>query len=364
MNLSECGANDFTTQLKITVTGTDIFTHFLDTIINNNEYLFKFVDTLGGNLNNPSFITPLSTSKPFNGFFEDQYYRMRVTYRVCGNFTGNDFDLETHVKESKIRNKMWVSGKVQTTSSIPQMLNDLDTLHAIGLTVFPTDSAYALIDTSYINNHLFFCETKGSIHYFVSSDRKNASTIINSPGCEKTMTAIAITKTAGGKAMFDAYPFEYRPPLLGADSIIVQVPTGYFLSSASLKNRLFLIPYEYNSDTIGIPLADSLTGTVVFALSDLPPQNCFTQADTPSVLNQTMWYGDQLNTRFIDMKLMPLSCNTPPISCPDTTIKIRFDQENVPCMTTAGCALEGALPLEIQVYNPVTLFIEPGFRQN
>ena len=258
---------------------------------------------------------------------------------------------------------MWVSGKVQTTSSIPQMLNDLDTLHGSGLTVYPLDTAYALIDTSYINNHLFFCETKGSIHYFVSSDRINASTIINSPGCEKTMTAIAITKTAGGKNMFDAYPYEYRPPLLGADSIIVQVPTGYFLSSASLKNRILFNSFEYNSDTIGIPLTDSLTGTVVFVLSDLPSLNCLTQADTPSVANQTMWYGDQLNYRIIDMKLMPLTCDVAPVIAPDTTIKIRFDRENIPCMTTAGCALAGAVPIKQNGYNPVTLFISPGLNR-
>lgn len=257
---------------------------------------------------------------------------------------------------------MWVSGKVQTTSAIPQMLNDLDTLHAVGLTVDTSETAYSLIDTSYINNHLFYCETRGSMHYFVSSDRTNASTIINSPGCEKTMTAIAITKTAGGKNLFDAYPYEYRPPLLGADSVIVQVPSGYFVSRASLKNKIVFNSFEYNSDTIGIPLTDT-TGTVVFALSDLPPMNCFTQADTPSALNQTMWYGDQLNTRIIDMKLMPLTCNTPPISAPDTTIKIRFDRENVPCMTTAGCDLEGAIPIKQQGYTPVSLFINPGLNR-
>jgi hypothetical protein len=91
---------------------------------------------------------------------------MRVTYRVCGNFTGNGVDFDTHVKESKIRNLMWMSGKVQTTSAIPQMLNDTILLHDSLWTILPSEVAlgYNLMDTSYTNNHLFFCETRGSIH--------------------------------------------------------------------------------------------------------------------------------------------------------------------------------------------------------
>ncbi|MBK6639928.1 MAG: hypothetical protein IPG39_01170 [Bacteroidetes bacterium] len=63
-----------------------------------------------------------------------------------------------------------MSGKVQTSSSIPQMYNDINLLHdslSIGV---DSDIAlgYSLMDTSYVNNYLFYCETRGSIHYFMS----------------------------------------------------------------------------------------------------------------------------------------------------------------------------------------------------
>jgi hypothetical protein len=86
--------------------------------------------------------------------------------------------------------------------------------------------------------------------------------VINDPGCEKTMTAIATTKIAGGKVVFDAYPYEYRPPLLGADSVFVQVPAGYYLSTASIKNKIVFGGFEYNTDTTGIPLTDT-TGQIL-----------------------------------------------------------------------------------------------------
>jgi hypothetical protein len=352
------GANDFTTQLKLTVTGSDIFTHFLDTIINNNEFLFKFVDTLGGNLQNSAFVDSVFTTNTFTGFYEGQYYRMKVIYRACGNFMGVGTDIDTYVKESKILNLMWVSGKVQTTSAIPQMLNDLDTLHGSGLTVYLSDSAYALIDTAYINNHLFFCETRGSMHYFVSSDAFNESSVTNNPGCEKTMTAIATTKIAGGKNIFDVYPYEYRPPLVGADSIFVQIPTGYYLHSAGLKNRLIWNTFEYNSDTIDLPLTNT-TGTVAFALDDYPGLNCFTQVDTPSVLNQTFWSGDQLNRRIIEMKIRPIDCNPASIIPPDTSLLIAFGQQTINCLINAGCDLPGPIKLKQENLNP-KLIISPN----
>lgn len=354
-------ANNYTTQLKIRVTGSDIFTHFLDTLINGNEYMYRFVDTTGGNLSDTTFHQVIPGGNTFNGFFEGQYYRMRVTYRVCGNFTGNGVDFDTHVKESKIRNLMWMSGKVQTTSAIPQMLNDTILLHDSLWTILPSEVAlgYNLMDTSYTNNHLFFCETRGSIHYFVSSDRFNASSVINDPGCEKTMTAIATTKIAGGKVVFDAYPYEYRPPLLGADSVFVQVPAGYYLSRASIKNKIVFGGFEYNTDTTGIPLTDT-TGQILFVMDDLPALNCLTQSDTPSVAGKTMWYGDQLNSRIIDMKLLPLECNTANITPPDSTILIRFDRQSISCMTTAGCSLEGATPIKQAGNSNQELIINPG----
>jgi hypothetical protein len=95
-------------------------------------------------------------------------------------------------------------------------------------------------------------------------------------------------------------------------------------------------------------------------MDDLPALNCLTQSDTPSVAGKTMWYGDQLNSRIIDMKLLPLECNTANITPPDSTILIRFDRQSISCMTTAGCSLEGATPIKQAGNSNQELIINPG----
>jgi hypothetical protein len=340
--------DSFTTQLKIVATGADIFNHFLDTIAASNLYLFSFVDTVGGNLNSGAFDDTIPLGNSFNGFFEGQYYRLRVTYNVCGNFTGgNGTDVEDFVKKTDILNRMWVSGKVQNSSSIPQMYNDIATLHdslSIGVDTSDIALGYSLMDTSYVNNYLFYCETRGSIHYFMSNDVVNGSSIVNTPGCKKDMQVYATSKIAGGKSMFDAYPYEYRPPALGLISTNLIVPTDYYISKASTRNYVNFINLLQDTDSIGIGLSDT-TGTIFLDGSNLPILQCLTQSVNPSGAGQTPFAGDQLNIRVIDLELLPLICDPSTAMPPDSSIVTHFDLQQYPCLTQVSCSLPDSISL-------------------
>jgi hypothetical protein len=338
----------FKTQLKIVATGADIFNHFLDTITASNLYLFSFVDTVGGNLNSGAFDTSIPGGNSFNGFFEGQYYRLRVTYNVCGNFTGGiGTDVEDFVKRTDVLNRMWVSGKVQTSSSVPQMYNDINLLHdSLSIGVSPSDTllGYSLMDTSYVNNYLFYCETRGSMHYFMSNDATNGSSIVNTPGCKKDMQLYASSKIAGGKSMFDAYPYEYRPPAIGLTSANLIIPADYYVSKASSRNIINFNNLNQDTDSIGIQLSDT-TGNIFIDGSTLPLLQCLTQSVNPNT-GQTPHAGDQLNIRVIDLELLPLNCDPSTAMPPDSSVITNFDLQIYPCLSLATCSLPDSISLK------------------
>jgi hypothetical protein len=75
------------------------------------------------------------------------------------------------------------------------------------------------MDTSYTNNYLFYCETFGGLHYFLSQDAKNFSGISNLPGCDYQISAITRTERGGYEQFQRSYPYEFRPPALTVDSL-------------------------------------------------------------------------------------------------------------------------------------------------
>ncbi|MBK7966098.1 MAG: hypothetical protein IPK10_13005 [Bacteroidetes bacterium] len=114
----------YSTQRKLIITGPSI-NNYLHTV--GDYYLFTFSskDSAGswiGNLHDPSVTSDSSINHPLQGFFENQRYRIRVNYSVCGNFmmANNDIvtDLEDVRKESEIKNTMWLSGSLKPANPL------------------------------------------------------------------------------------------------------------------------------------------------------------------------------------------------------------------------------------------------------
>jgi hypothetical protein len=96
-----------------------------------------------------------------------------------------------------------------------------------------TDTTLTLMDTSYTNNYLFYCETFGGLHYFLSQDAKNFAGITKMQGCDHRISFIERTERGGYESFQRNYPYEFRPPALTVDSMIFIVPAGTYI-----KNRL------------------------------------------------------------------------------------------------------------------------------
>jgi hypothetical protein len=162
------GNDDFITLLKIVVTGTDIAQFFLNTNTNLNEYLYNFTSFFDstavsdtGNLHITTLNVPIGSSRSFHGFEEGQSIRLKVSYHVCGNFNpAGDLTAENTFRQSHIQNTMWLSGKKQSHSQVPQMEQSLTLLQdSMNITIYDTLAPpYNLMDTSYVNNRLFFAK--------------------------------------------------------------------------------------------------------------------------------------------------------------------------------------------------------------
>jgi uncharacterized repeat protein (TIGR01451 family) len=320
----------YTTILKINAGSNDISKYFIGTSPAYNEYRYAFTsyydsiaNTYSGNLHDfASLIT--YTNNTFTGFLPSQHYRLRVFYSVCGNFSGGaSTDADAFVKPSQITNRMFLSGNIHqaVSNNIPKQPNTVALLDSAGWTVDPNDVNNVLADTTFMNKYAFFCEATGAIHYFASTETVNGSYTQNTEGCKKLLTLRATSNITGGKDIYDAFPYEYKTPQLMPVHFDVNIPFGYYVSSAWVSN-IINFPSGTSafsfSDTVGIQLTDTVGNTVITD-ADLPPLQCFTQNNVQAG-NDTLFIGDQYEQRRIDLQLMPL-----PQMCIDTLVKPAMD---------------------------------------
>ncbi len=351
----DCGefnsGSGYNTVLKLNVGANDISDFFIGSSVAYNEYRFAFTsfydsvnNVYSGNLHDyPNLIT--YTSNSFTGFMPSQHYRLRVFYSVCGNFIGGgSTDADVYVKPSQIINRFFLSGKIHQTVSdlIPQQPNTVAELDSAGWTVDTNDVNNAIADTTFMNHYAFFCETTGAIHYFASTVPANGTLSLNTEGCRKLLRLNTTSNITGGKSIYDAYPYEYKTPLLMPVNFNVTVPFGYYVSAAWVRNTVNFpsggSPFSL-SDTVGIQLTDTV-GNIVITAADLPPLHCFTQNNVQAG-NDSLFFGDQYIARGIDLQLTPL-----PQMCIDTLVKpamdstcmISFNIQTPSCLQSGACS--------------------------
>lgn len=139
---------------------------------------------------------------------------------------------------------MWLCGKkihLVSVDTLQRMINSINELQQAGITVY-SDSVppHTLMDTSYSNNHLFYCETFGGLHYFLSQDAKNFGGITSIEGCDHQISFIERTERGGYEHFQRNFPFEFRPPALTTDSLIFNVPAGTYIKKPIFNtNALF-----------------------------------------------------------------------------------------------------------------------------
>ncbi|HNC34418.1 MAG TPA: hypothetical protein PLZ26_09905, partial [Bacteroidia bacterium] len=340
--------NGYSTLLKINAGTADVSKFLTGTSVADNEYRYAFTSflngsTLSGTLHDyPTLIT--YTNNTFTGFMPSQHYRLHVFYNVCGNFNPvASQNIDDYVKPSQILNRFFFSGKVHHTVShnIPQQPNSVAELDSAGWTVDSNDVSNMLVDTAFMNTYAFFCEATGAQHYFAGTTYKNQSNTVNKQGCKKLLQLSASSSIAGGKGMYDAYPYEYKPPMLMPVNFKVNIPLGYYAAGgATVQNLVFLngINTDCLSDTVALSLTDTL-GNFNISYTDMPALQCMMQHNSPAG-NDTLFYGDQYNSRSVNITLLPLpqwciDTLVPPYK--DTTCVVGFNILQPSCLQGGTC---------------------------
>jgi uncharacterized repeat protein (TIGR01451 family) len=346
----------FRTQHIISVTGNNIY-HFLDTITNANHFLFNFsaydsASSYYGNLYDQSFTSYYYTDTldTLKGFFENQRYRLHVTYRECGSFAapiGSNLNLEDYLKQSLILNKMWLSGKKQIYSAFddnkgsPNTIAELD---SAGWTFNPLDSTNTLISQQFADSFIFVCETFGAYHYFFSQNAYNGSGYASDTSCEKTIILRSELYSAG--KMQDFYPFEYKLPAYEPLNYTVNIPSGYHTVAGS--GRVQYYSYYGIANGILTPTpkrhftVPSGSGTITIADNTLPQGVCM-YADSRQANGQ--WFPNDSNLyvagyniiKFVTFNIAPDVCPADSFKLQQNDVAINYHAASYNCQPSGVC---------------------------
>gem|GEM_PF-1228154 len=299
-------------------------------------------------------------------YLENQQYRMIVNYDVDGNTEDPDLNnpVWDNIKlESEIMNRMWLTGGVNNhgfelnnTNGLywdfqPQMPNSTVDLGSLPTPLKLSTSTYctgcAPATQSNMGDYFrFFCEPRGNVFRFYSSDYFNTSVMGNNPdGCGMTLTSYAYSATgrnnynytANGcstNLRWDIFPYEFRAPkLLPQDFNYVPITNNPSLYHDDFLNHVIstqqsanVFSWYQNSTNITInplPLvfgtAPVITGNnaqVEFEQGDAGKLHILTQQSWPPSNNQ-LWVSDNFfkerTLTFLDLKCQQ-SPPSPPVN--------------------------------------------------
>ncbi|HOZ91149.1 MAG TPA: T9SS type A sorting domain-containing protein [Bacteroidia bacterium] len=307
--------NGVVTQSVVAFNRVDAYSHCVMADVPRNQLLFTFCDTTGGNIQ--SFETFTNTSFPFVAFKTGQRYRLKVRYSVCGNYRLPFNSVSNLVCNSPISNNLWFTGKEQGADAIatlPQMPNTVGAMETDFHYSFNASSGYPLPNQNFVDSARFYCETFGGRFYFAPTSYYNNSTVTNSQGCEKRITAVYIADLAGYRnRIFDVYPYEYRVPPLFADTINIQVPNGYYISMMRARSSVYytnngqpMAPFSAY-DTLTAP---QLTGLVQIPIDSLPVMHCLQQSMSPAGNDTAAFAGDQFTRLELQCFIRRFDCST------------------------------------------------------
>ncbi|MEI2759123.1 MAG: T9SS type A sorting domain-containing protein [Bacteroidia bacterium] len=306
--------NSVVTQSVVAFNRADAYSHCVLADVPRNQLLFTFCDTTGGNIQ--AFETFTNNSFPFVAFKTGQRYRLKVRYSVCGNYRLPFNSISNLVCNSPISNNLWFTGKQQGADAIatlPQMPNTVGAMETDFHYSFNASSGYPLPNQNFIDSARFYCETFGGRFYFAPTSYYNNSTVTNSQGCEKRITAVYIADLAGYRnRIFDVYPYEYKVPPLFADTISFQIPNGYYISLMRVRSGVY---YDNNGqlmapfsayDTLTPP---QLTGLVQIPFDALPVMHCLQQSMSPAGNDTAAFAGDQFTRLELQCFIRRFDCS-------------------------------------------------------
>ncbi|HNJ64163.1 MAG TPA: hypothetical protein PLK16_12625, partial [Saprospiraceae bacterium] len=357
--------SQFKTMLAIHVSKAGI-ANYVDIDAPNNRWLFTFEAPPVANGNLGDSIIYANPSLPFTGFFEKQRYRLKVKYSACGNFYSGNYSspsFEELIKRTEIINKMWLCGSKISLDKVDGAKEKWNTVaqlqDSLSMTIDTnnTDTTLILMDTSYTNNYLFYCETFGGLHYFLSQDAKNFGGITSIEGCDHQISFIERTERGGYEHFQRNFPFEFRPPALTTDSLIFNVPAGTYIKKAYLQHQCFVYdvgiaaPAWKATNLIPFTMTDTI-GTVVIYNSLLPQGVCLDNSTVFPIApgDTNLYITSGLNYRIFYFDLAPLSCADSGFIVDDSTSIACFSNRPYGCLNDTACSVINPLSRTV-IYN-------------
>ena len=140
--------------------------------------------------------------------------------------------------------------------------------------------------------------------------------------------------------VYDAYPFEYRSPLIAGQSVAVNVPPGYEIIQATSKHK---VPIGNNFfQTMPVDITAQLPNTTGnFSLNTTPfiATHCLTNDTTAQNLTTgtTAYMGDQFYEHTITLDMMPIACTTDTAFNNSSSTVVTFGNQAAPCQSFYGC---------------------------
>ena len=343
--------NTYNTMLAIHVSGSSLANYVqADTL--KNRWLFTFNESEIADSTLTDSIIYSNNTLPFTGFYEGQRYRMEVKYSVCGNFIPDNVLTITQdevIKRSEIVNKMWLCGRKVplniVVDTLPDMINTVAALQSKGITLNPSSvPPFSLMDTSYTNNHLFYCETYGGLHYFLAQDGRNVAIVDTGLACGHKILVISKPERGGYESIVHNYPYEYRPPTIGPDSVVFLVPAGAYINHVTVHHECLVFDSTKLYSTwrptnpISFQLADTV-GQVTVYNSQLPQGVCIDSNAFPVSPGDTNLYiSSGTYLRVLTFYLSPLSCSDTSFVVDTSTSVVYYGNQQQACLSLNNCS--------------------------
>lgn len=344
----DCGdfnvANNWTTMAVVNLTMNDLQNYVTQV---GDDFLFSFGDLA----NDSTYInnwhkTDSSISFPFTAIYPNQRYRLLVNYRECGTFdaTNKGSALQT---AKDVTHKMVISNKA-TFSGEKKLIHALNdnypaseqALHAYGWCLGDSIPPYTIINDSLANLFSFWCQTNGSVHYGVSTDKYVSGSQSTRADSACGIVARITAQVATADAYMDAFPYEYKPPAMFYNQYNYFVPNVVNFSFATQQNmykpNLVLVdtaPQTPVSTTI-------VNDTAIIQQSNTVQFSCFTEADILNTHSSTIAFaGDRINAKRFYYYSNTTACDVIVLQ-PDTCASLAItDNVNIPCLNVAACAV-------------------------
>jgi uncharacterized repeat protein (TIGR01451 family) len=338
----------------------------------DDKMLFTFGETQLTNLTNQTGLS--ITVKPgwTINFLENQKYRLRVRYKVCGNKTPASDKKDDGVVE----NFMYLRGlpvnitylnsnpSAITNEKMPNSRADLCALTTPYVPLQFPGTGYAcnppatqVTQTNLADAFFFYCEPFGSIHYFLSTSCRNTTTYIRntappstlwaSTDCEAIVEIQCATSFLKSNYANTNFQYEFKAPPIIPKKFTELLPSSDWQwknnGSGGIKAEWVSTYYNfynvgYFQTNPGIPIQGiGITNPAIINIASAPTLNCFYESYSAA----NGFISDEASFQHLRLYMEPVNCSSfnPPTGITANHSQIEFGDNTVSCAPAISCSM-------------------------